>query len=431
MNVIITPAKLHGKVQIPSSKSVGHRDLICAALAEGESVVDNISPSQDIEATCRILRALGAVVEEIPSAHAERAAFRIAGGLRKQAAPVTADAGESGSTLRFLIPVSIWSGSCTTFTGRGRLAERPLEPYYRMFEEQGISWHMGEKALPLTVQGTLAPGTYTLPGNVSSQFFTGLLMTLPLLDGDSVLMSSTPLESVSYVNITLDCLARHGIEIDKVRDGFYRIRGNQQYRPGHFSVEGDYSQAAFWLSAGMLGKPVHCLGLRRQTTQGDEAIVSIIRSMGGTIEEQDGLTAMPSVLHGQCIDVEDCPDLVPVLTVLAAVSDGVTHIIHAGRVRLKECDRLHAIAVELNALGAHVQEEPEGLVIHGVPYLTGGVASGWNDHRIAMALGIASQRCTGELTITGADCVRKSYPAFWEDFASLGGICRKEGCEHE
>ena len=177
MNVVLTPTQLHGTVQVPSSKSIGHRDLICAALAEGESIVDNISPSQDIEATCNILRALGAKIEEIQSEPRGRVAYRVHGGLSPQGKDVLADAGESGSTLRFLIPVGIASGNTVTFVGRGRLADRPLTPYYKMFEEQGVHYEMGEKALPLTVNGTLKPEKYALPGNVSSQFFTGLLMT--------------------------------------------------------------------------------------------------------------------------------------------------------------------------------------------------------------------------------------------------------------
>lgn len=427
MNVVLTPTPLHGTVQVPSSKSIGHRDLICAALADGESVVNNISPSQDIEATCQILRALGAKIQEIQAEPRGRVAFRVRGGIGPQGHDVLADAGESGSTLRFLIPVGIYSGNRVTFVGRGRLAERPLTPYYKMFQEQGVAYEMGEQALPLTVEGRLKPGHYALPGNVSSQFFTGLLMTLPLLSGDSLLRSTTPLESASYVNITLDCLTQHGITIEKEWDGSYRIPGNQKYKTGNFSVEGDYSQAAFWLAAGLMGQQVRCTGLRRNSSQGDEAIIPILKSMGGKIFEDDYIEARPTRLHGQAIDVEDCPDLVPMLTALAAVSSGVTHIVHAGRVRLKECDRLHAMAVELNKLGADIQEEPEGLLINGVPSLTGGVVSGWNDHRIAMALGIASQCCTGPLTIEGAECVRKSYPTFWDDFVKLGGQCRKEG----
>ena len=278
----------------------------------------------------------------------------------------------------------------------------------------------------MTVEGRLTAGSYALRGDVSSQFFTGLLMTLPLLDGDSHLRSTTPLESASYVDMTIDCLRQHGVVIDKEWDGSYRIAGNQSYQPGTYTVEGDYSQAAFWLSAGTLGRAVCCTGLRQNSSQGDEVIVSLIRDMGGQIEGKTELTACPSDLVGRVIDVKDCPDLVPVLTVLASCAKGITRIIHAGRVRLKECDRLHAMATELNKIGGDVEEEAEGLIIHGVDGFTGGTVSGWNDHRIAMALAVASQRCSRPLRIEGADCVRKSYPDFWQDFETLGGIIEKE-----
>lgn len=429
MNILLNPTKFTGTVQIPSSKSVGHRHLICAALSDGESIVDNISLSEDIIATAQILQALGVEITAVPSAYAERAAYRVRGGLRKQDQPLTVDANESGSTLRFLIPVAIRSGNTVTFHGKGRLASRPLDPYYPIFQEQGISYTLPEEGtLPLTVSGTFRPGHYALPGNVSSQFFTGLLITLPTLDGDSVLESTTPLESVSYVNITLDCLRQHGIHIETVRDGLYKIRGNQRCASGRYDIEGDYSQAAFWLGSGVIGAPVTCTGLHAQSSQGDAAIIDIIRHMGGSItSDGDRLMAAPSSLHGVTIDVEDCPDLVPILTVLASCAQGTTHIINAGRVRLKECDRLHAMAMELNLIGGAITEEPEGLLIHGVPYFTGGTVSGWNDHRVAMALAIASQHCQDPLRIEGAECVRKSYPAFWQDVKAVGGIYTQEG----
>lgn len=428
MDICITPKALSGTVSVPSSKSIGHRDLICAALAVGESIVDNISISQDIEATCRVLQALGAQIEEIPSAYPGRTAYRVQGGLRQQKKAVTADCCESGSTLRFLIPVGLLHDQTVTFIGQGKLPKRPLDPYYPIFAEKQITYTLTEGGLPLTVQGKLQPGRYALAGNVSSQFFTGLLLALPLLDGDSVLESTTTLESLSYVTMTLDCMARHGVQVQWDGKNTFHIPGNQTYRPGAYTVEGDYSQAAFWLSAGLLGKPLTCTGLRQHSSQGDEAIVSILQDMGGTVSYTDaGAQAVPSETAGRIIDVEDCPDLVPVLTVVASCSSGVTHITHAARVRLKECDRLHAMAVELNKIGARIEEEPEGLVIHGVSGFTGGIVDGWNDHRVAMALAVASQRCQQPLTITGAACVCKSYPAFWEDFASLGGQYEQKG----
>lgn len=213
MNIRIMPTSLHGSVVVPSSKSIGHRELICAALAQGESVVENISVSQDIEATCRLLQAFGASIEEIPSAYEGRTAYRVKGGLTKQGGTLTVDCGESGSTLRFLIPVGLYSGNTVVYTGRGQLVKRPLEPYYRIFDEHGVSYKPTEGGLPLTVEGCLQPGRYALAGDVSSQFFTGLLVMLPLLDGDSVLESTTPLESLSYVTMTLDCMARHGVDV--------------------------------------------------------------------------------------------------------------------------------------------------------------------------------------------------------------------------
>lgn len=375
MNVTIKPQALQGTVEAPSSKSIGHRDLICAALADGESLVDNISLSQDIEATCHILNALGAEITPVPSVHPGRSAYRVKGGLQQQSGTLAVDANESGSTLRFLVPVAMVSGNRCTFSGRGRLAKRPLTPYYQLFDEKGLAYDTTDGGLPLTVEGRFTAGTYALRGDVSSQFFTGLLMTLPLLDGDSHLRSTTPLESASYVDMTIDCLSQHGVVIDKEWDGSYRVAGNQSYQPGTYTVEGDYSQAAFWLSAGTLGRAVCCTGLRQNSSQGDEVIVSLIRDMGGQIEGKTELTACPSDLVGRVIDVKDCPDLVPVLTVLASCAKGITRIVHAGRVRLKECDRLHAMATELNKIGGDVEEEAEGLIIHGVDGFTGGLSA--------------------------------------------------------
>ena len=247
-----------------------------------------------------------------------------------------------------------------------------------------------------------------------------------MLDGDSILRSTTELESLSYVTMTLDCMKRHGVDVAWNGKDAFHISGRQQYRPGAFSVEGDYSQAAFWLVAGAVGKAVSCCGLRSQSTQGDEAIVSILRHMGAAINGDKVLTATSSPLRGREINVEDCPDLVPVLAVAASCASGTTYITNAARVRLKECDRLTAIAAELNKLGGAVEERPDGLIVHGVGQLTGGTVSGWNDHRIAMALAVASQRCAGKVVIEGAECVRKSYPTFWQDFAALGGIVAME-----
>ncbi len=417
MNITITPGALSGSLRVPSSKSMTHRELIAAALADGESVVHGVTPSQDIEATVRILSLMGA---KFISEEAEGGlTFHVSGGLSKQDSLLEADAGESGSTLRFSIPLGLISGNEVRYEGHGKLPARPLTPYYGIFDEKQISYD-NDKGLPLTVKGHLKGGVYELPGDVSSQFFTGLLFALPLAQEDSTLRSTTTLESKSYVDMTLDTLARHGITIHEKTPELYEIPGGQSYRNGIFSVEGDYSQAAFWLVAGIVGGEISLTGLSATSKQGDKAILEILQEMGGHISEDGGtITAKKSDTHGTVIDAEDCPDLVPVLAALASVSRGRTEIIHAARVRLKECDRLHAMAVELTKLGAHIEEKPDGLVIDGVENLTGGTVSSWNDHRIAMALAAISPKCTGDLTIEGAESVRKSYPGFWEDFGKV------------
>lgn len=417
MDKEIKPASFEGTIRVPSSKSMTHRELIAAALAPGETVVKGVTNSQDIEATVRILSLMGA---KFTSQEEEGGlTFHISGGLSPQGKLLEADAGESGSTLRFLIPLGLLSENEVRYVGHGRLAERPLTPYYQLFDKKKISYKT-EGGLPLWVKGQLEGGLYELPGNVSSQFFTGLLFALPLAKEDSVLKSTTTLESKSYVDLTLDTLARHGIQIIEKSPEWYEIPGGQTYQTGKFMVEGDYSQAAFWLVAGLVGGSVTCRGLSSSSRQGDKAILSILESMGGTLwYADDVVTAEYSDTYGTVIDAEDCPDLVPVLAALASVSEGRTEIIHAGRVRLKECDRLHAMAVELTKLGANIEEKPEGLVIDGVPSLQGGTVSSWNDHRIAMALAVISPKCDGPLTIEGAESVRKSYPGFWDDFEKV------------
>lgn len=419
MHITITPTPLSGVLRVPSSKSMTHRELIAAALAKGETTLSGVTPSQDIEATVRILSLMGAhFAEEITE---DGLTFHISGGLSPKEGLLEADAGESGSTLRFLIPLGLISGNTVRYVGHGRLSERPLTPYYGIFDEKGISFD-NRGGLPLTVKGQLPGGRYALPGDVSSQFFTGLLFALPLAADDSALISTTTLESKSYVDMTLDTLARHGITIHEKSPELYEIPGGQSYRSGAFAVEGDYSQAAFWLVAGLSGKEITLKGLSRASKQGDKAILAILRAMGGDITEIEGLvSAKPSKTHGTTIDAEDCPDLVPALAALAAVSEGTTEIIHAARVRLKECDRLHAMAVELAKLGADIEEKPDGLLIRGRDHLTGGAVSSWNDHRIAMALAAVSAKCSAPLTIEGAESVRKSYPTFWEDFKRVGG----------
>lgn len=418
----ITPDSLTGTVHIPSSKSMGHRALICAALAKGESHVEQVSLSKDILATCDCLRQLGASITMEQQADG-RAAFTVCGGRPHQVGNLL-DCGESGSTLRFIIPLAALSGDAFTLTGRGKLGSRPQEPYEAIFREQGLVFHKGgvDGNFPLTVQGPLKPGHFTLPGDVSSQFISGLLFALPLLDGDSTLTVTGKLESQSYIALTLSALKQYGIVIEHKDFRKYRIAGNQEYKPRTGAVEGDYSQAAFWLTAGMLGRTIRIKGMDPHSLQGDKAIIPILQKMGGQVVfEGDTLVSRPAVPQGTVIDGADCPDIIPVLTVAAAVSQGHTEIIHAERLRIKECDRLDAMATELNKLGAKIIQRPDGLSIDGVEELNGGTVDCWNDHRIAMSLAVASILCREPVTLTGAECVQKSYPEFWRDFAAVGG----------
>lgn len=422
--VLIAPTKFNGKIHIPSSKSMGHREIICAGLVQGTSVIDNISMSKDIEATCRCLQALGVQIENVPSRFAGRTALRVTGSGKLTASESGADCGESGSTLRFIIPLAALLDKPFTLTGHGRLVSRPLQAYYDIFDSQQLGYSTENGQLPLTVNGRLQPGHYQLPGDVSSQYVSGLLFALPLLEGDSVLEITSPLESASYVNLTLSCLAKYGIKIENEGHRLYKIPGRQKYQPQNSNVEGDWSQAAFWLVAGSLGKQVSSTGLTADSLQGDRAVLNIMQRMEAKLtQEQEAVTAEQSTTAGCVIDAADCPDIIPVLTVLAAVSAGTTKIINAARLRIKECDRLAAMTSELNKLGAKITELPDGLIIEGCEQgLRGGAqVDAWNDHRIAMSLAVAAAACNEPFTLTGAASVAKSYPEFWQDYLQAGG----------
>ena len=399
MNATIYPGLLYGTVIPPSSKSQAHRLLLAAALAEGESSIRNVSFSQDIEATLGCLTALGAEI----SYAGDKVTVR--GGEPSQKVPIM-DCGESGSTLRFLIPVTLALAGGGGFQGRGRLMERPLDPYFEMFREKGIAFSLKDDTL--TIRGRLSPGRYQLPGNVSSQFITGLMYALPLLEGDSEILLTTPLESSGYIELTRDALKTFGIRIHDTPGG-WKIPGGQRFRTADATVEGDWSQGAFFLAARAVGHDLEVAGLNPDSRQGDRIILEYLSRMAAPGET--------------VLDVRDCPDLVPALAAAAALRDGATtRIANAARLRLKESDRLSSVAEVLRALGAEIREEPEGLIICGKDRLPGGVTvESWNDHRIAMMAAVTATRCEEPVTICGAECVRKSYPKFWRDFVRLGG----------
>jgi len=414
-NLKIIPSSLKGEVTIPPSKSISHRAIIAAGLADGVSQIENIIFSEDIQATCEGMEALGVEIKR------EGRTLIIEG--RKELNPLKREihCRESGSTLRFLIPLALLVNEPMTFLGEGRLKQRPLGPYLDIFQKQGIEYQY-ENELPLTVKGLLNPGRFEIPGNISSQFITGLLFALPLLDGNSEIVIKGSLESRPYIDLTIDVLKHFSVQIENQAHEVFHIKGFQKYRPAYYHVEGDYSQAAFWIVAGILGEEIVCKGLKRNSYHGDRVILDIVKEMGGSLSEEDGkVIVKPSKTKGVQIDASQCPDIVPILAVLAAFSEGKTEIVRAERLRIKESDRLKAIASELNRLGAEVYEQEDGLIIFGKDHLRGGIVDSWNDHRIAMALAIASIRCREPVILTNSSAVKKSYPNFFEDFKKLGG----------
>lgn len=411
----IYPSTLQGKINIPASKSLCHRAIIAAGLANGRSVIDNVSFSDDIIASCNGMKALGADIL------IEKASATINGTKFLNPVESIIDCKESGSTLRFLIPIALLTSNEITFTGKGRLGSRPLAPYYSIFNEQNIKYS-SNTGLPLTIKGTLKPGEYKLPGNISSQFITGLMFALPLLEGDSKITITTALESKGYLDLTLSLLKKYSINIENRNYSEFYIKGNQGYKACNYRVEGDFSQAAFWLVGGVLGGEVQCEDINIDSLQGDKVILDIIKNMGGNIAiKKNRITAINSKTRGITIDASNCPDLVPILSVLAAVSSGTTRIINAQRLRIKESDRLKAMTMELSKLGADIAETSDGLIINGKHNLKGGIVNSWNDHRIAMALAIASIKCTEPLILENFDVIKKSYPEFYKDFITLGG----------
>lgn len=412
MTRTVAPGPRAGVIQIPASKSQAHRMLICAALSREPSRLILDGFSADIEATIQCLEALGARCEET----ANGLSVTPVGVCPAQA---RLDVGESGSTLRFLLPVLGALGVQAEIRMHGRLPERPLSPLWKVLEAHGM--RLQQDGTILHTDGQLIAGDYSLPGNVSSQFISGLLFALPLLGGNSTLTVTGALQSARYVSMTEQALAEAGILTKK--DGpVWQIGGGQRYAsPAVQTVEGDWSNAAFFLCMGALSATgVTVTGLNSTSLQADRAITEILVRFGAELTvSEDAVTVRRGVLHGITLDAGPIPDLVPVVSCLAALCDGETRVENAARLRLKESDRLQTTAALLSALGGSVRELPDGLIISGRGRLSGGTADACGDHRIAMSAAMAACGCEGPVTVSGSECVAKSYPAFWEDFASL------------
>ncbi len=417
--VKIKPHSLTGTVKVPPSKSFAHRAVISAFLSGEECKISNLTPSEDILATLSCISSLGADVSFDQGKSV--AIISKPNGINSK--KLCLDCRESGSTLRFFIPIALCFGDNIEFTGAGRLMKRPLSPYFDIFDKMGITYK--QKSDKLQIKGRLKPGDFRIDGSVSSQFVTGLLFALPCLDGDSRIIIEGGLSSKAYIDITLDVLKKYGIKIQNKDYKVFSIKGKQKYKQLNYSVEGDFSQAAFFLVAGAIGCDVTCTGLRENSLQGDKKILEIIESTGARIEKSGTSkfrAVTTSAMHGITVDADEIPDLVPIMAVLFAFCKGESRIENAGRLRIKESDRLAAITAVLTKMGADIEEGEDYLVIHGKQVLHGAEVSSYNDHRIAMAAAIAACRCEGDVSVKGAEkSVRKSYPGFFEAYKILGG----------
>ena len=416
-SITISPSCLSGTVSVPPSKSAAHRAIICAALAKGVSHIAPVELSDDIRATVSCMEQLGA------SLRWDGNSLTVDGTGIFSPKSALLDCGESGSTLRFLIPVAAAGGTDASFVGHGRLPERPIGVLTDCLPSHGTDC-ITKGGLPLQIHGQLRGGLFEIPGNVSSQFITGLLLALPLLPEDSEIRLTSPLQSAGYIQMTLNTMKDFGVFVTPAANGWL-IQGGQAYQSRSCTVEGDWSQAAFYLTAGALGGRITIDNLSLSSAQGDKACLELYRQFGAeiTLEDNGAITVAPGKLRGITLNAEQIPDLVPALAVTAALCEGRTVITGAARLRIKECDRLAAMQDGLSRLGARITETPDGLIIDGVSRLKGGFAEGYHDHRIVMSMAVAAAACDGDITISDKESINKSYPTFFEEYSRLGGIC--------
>ncbi|MBU1020471.1 MAG: 3-phosphoshikimate 1-carboxyvinyltransferase [Firmicutes bacterium] len=419
-DIELFPMKFNGKISAPPSKSLSHRALICAALSNGQSIISNLTYSDDVLATMSALQILGAKFDRQDDSLIVR-------GLRKiKSSNVKVDCNESGSTLRFLIPLFSLSNKKVVFTGKKSLISRPQTIYKKIFDEDQNLFEVTEEEI--TINGSIKAREYYLRGDVSSQFISGLMFALPLLNSDSKIIIDGVLESKSYIDLTISMLDEFGIKIKEFTDGFY-IEGNQTYHAHNYQVEGDFSQAAFFLVGGSLNGASNISNLDHDSKQGDKAIINIIKeSKGKVIYTENGFITESTQTYGSEIDLSDCPDLGPIVSLLASVSTGTTIIKNIHRLRLKESDRVKTTVETLSKLGADITSNENEIIIVGKPALTGGVTvDSFNDHRIAMMVSIASSVCVDSIILTNANAVTKSYPNFFDDFQRMGGVYKLIG----
>lgn len=402
MVVEVYPSKVSGCIKPPASKSYLHRSIICAALSEGTSIIKNVVYSDDINVSLSAFENLGVIINRT-----ENSVEIISKGLVHLQQEKEVFCNESGSTIRFLIP--LFSNSYNTyFTGKSGLMNRPFTVYEDIFKSQNLYFDQNNNKI--TTKGQLSPGKYIVPGNISSQFISGLLFVLPTLNGNSTIEILGNLESSKYVSITVEILKKFGIIVD-FSEKKINVPGNQTYHSTTINTEIDYSQAAFFAVLGMINNNIQVSGLNPKSLQPDRNIVKIIKNMGGDVKlSKNNYFFNRSDTQGTEIDVSQCPDIAPVLGLLAACSKGETNIINAKRLTLKESNRLLTTYETLKSLGVEVYMTEDSLRIVGSKTIKGNICSSFNDHRIAMTLGIAGTICDSKIIIEGAEAVNKSYP---------------------
>ena len=405
MDITVKTAKLKGKVDVIDSKSEAHRKLICSLLGFEKTAIDCKNKSEDIKATIDCMKALGAEVLQ-----SENRIF--IDSEKRLNDKVVLNCRESGSTLRFFIPIVCALGLNATFIGEGRLPERTNVVLIEVLSKHGCEFDKPD-GLPLSVKGKLTSGIYEIPGDISSQYISGLLFALPMLDGDSLIKISGKTESAPYIELTIEALSEFGIQVDfdKAKNEI-KVFGNQKYKsPENVNVNGDWSNGAFWLCLSEFnGNEITVGNLKNDSSQGDRAVVEIIKKIKNA-PQGEVVT----------IDCRQIPDLVPVLSVFACSRIGETVFIGCERLKIKESDRIKTTVDMINNLGGSAEETADGIKINGNGRLIGGPVCCFNDHRIAMSSAVASSLCDGDVVIQGAECVKKSYPNFFEEFERLGG----------
>ena len=413
MDVKFNSPRLSGEVRAISSKSEAHRLLICAALSDKPTKIICTDTNNDIDATASCLNSLGAKIERVSDGFTVKP-------IISPVSPASLDCGESGSTLRFLIPIIAALGVGAEINMHGRLPQRPLSPLYELLEKEGIKMSaQGEN--PFTVKGKLRAGNYSIAANVSSQFISGLLFALSLTEGESTLTLEGKIESKNYIDMTLDAISLFGGNVT-FSDNTFTVRSSGGFiSPELVAVGGDWSNAAFFLCAGALSEdPVTVTGLDMNSSQGDKAILGVLGEMGANISiGENKVTVSKNGLRGIELDASQIPDLVPVIATVASVADGKTVIYNATRLKIKESDRILSTCNMISSLGGNTTPTDDGMIICGVDRLSGGEVSSAQDHRIAMSAAIASTVSDSPVTVRGFEAINKSYPNFKLDFDKL------------